>query len=68
MTRILHYIDQNLDNKLTLRNIAAVTCTSETYFSALFKKYNGIPRGVYNHQAGGKSGRYAENNEDGIAR
>ena len=36
------YIDRNLEGKLTLKDIAAVACMSETYFSAIFKKFNGI--------------------------
>lgn len=36
------YIDQNLEKKLTLKSIAAVACMSQTYFSGVFKKFNGI--------------------------
>ena len=36
------YINANLENKLTLKEIADVACLSQTYFSAVFKKLNGI--------------------------
>lgn len=43
----MSYIDNNLENKLTLKNISSVACMSQTYFSAIFKKYNGIPPWEY---------------------
>lgn len=36
------YIDKNIEKKLTLKEIAASVCMAETYFSAVFKKFNGI--------------------------
>ena len=36
------YIDNNLENKLTLKDIASAVCMAETYFSSVFKKFNGI--------------------------
>lgn len=36
------YIDSNINNKLTLKEIASTVCMAETYFSSVFKKFNGI--------------------------
>ena len=36
------YIDNNINNKLTLKEIASTVCMAETYFSSVFKKFNGI--------------------------
>ena len=36
------YINKNIENPITLADIANVACMSQTYFSALFKKFNGI--------------------------
>ena len=36
------YIDSNLENHLTLKDIANTACMTQTYFSSVFKKYNGI--------------------------
>lgn len=36
------YIDSNLENQLTLKDIADTACMSQTYFSYVFKKFNGI--------------------------
>lgn len=38
----MRYIDANLNTKLTLKNIAKVACMTQTYFSSVFKKFNGI--------------------------
>lgn len=38
----LHYIDSNLGNPLTLKDIAETACMTQTYFSYVFKKFNGI--------------------------
>ena len=38
----INYINENLCNKLTLEDIAAVACMSPTYFSSVFKKFNGV--------------------------
>lgn len=36
------YIDENLNSKLSLKDIAAHANVAETYFSSTFKKFNGI--------------------------
>lgn len=36
------YIGQNLGRELTLAEIARVACLSPTYFSSVFKKFNGV--------------------------
>ena len=36
------YIDSNLENRLTLKDIADAACMTQTYFSSVFKKLNGI--------------------------
>lgn len=36
------YIDNNINNKLTLKEISSFVCMAESYFSAVFKKTNGI--------------------------
>lgn len=36
------YIDNNINNKLTLKEISSTVCMAETYFSSVFKKLNGI--------------------------
>ena len=36
------YIDSNLENYLSLKDIAEVACMTPTYFSSVFKKFNGI--------------------------
>lgn len=38
----MSYIDNNLENKITLKEIASAACMAETYFSSVFKKFNGI--------------------------
>lgn len=38
----MSYIDNNIDKKLTLKEIASYVCMAETYFSSVFKKFNGI--------------------------
>ena len=42
LKRAIHYINENLERKLTLREIADVACMTPTYFSAVFKKFNGV--------------------------
>ena len=42
MRRAIRYIDENLEQKLTLRTIADVACLTPTYFSSVFKKLNGV--------------------------
>lgn len=36
------YIDSNLENRITLKDIADTACMTQTYFSSVFKKFNGI--------------------------
>lgn len=36
------YINSNLETKLNLKEIADIACMTPTYFSAIFKKFNGI--------------------------
>ena len=36
------YVGQNLGRELTLAEIARVACLSPTYFSSVFKKFNGV--------------------------
>ncbi len=38
----MQYIDSNLNNKMTLKDIADTACMAQTYFSYIFKKFNGI--------------------------
>ena len=40
--RAIRYIDEHLEQRLTLGEIANVACLTPTYFSAVFKKLNGI--------------------------
>lgn len=42
MTRVLDYINENLTADLTLDSLADVACMSPTYFSANFKRLNGL--------------------------
>ena len=42
LKRAIRYINENLEQKLTLREIADVACMTPTYFSAVFKKFNGV--------------------------
>lgn len=43
----IDYIQQNLERKLTLEELARIACLSPTYFSYVFKKLNGIPLWKY---------------------
>lgn len=38
----MRYIDNNLGNHLTLKDIADTACMTQTYFSSVFKKFNSI--------------------------
>ena len=38
----IDHIQQNLESKLALRELADVACMTPTYFSAVFKKFNGV--------------------------
>lgn len=42
LKKSIYYINENLGAKLTLEDIAAVACMSPTYFSSVFKKFNGV--------------------------
>ena len=38
----IDYIHENIERKLTLKELADVACMTPTYFSSVFRKYNGI--------------------------
>ncbi len=42
MNEVIKYIDANIEKKLTLEELALVGTMNKTYFSTVFKKYNGI--------------------------
>ena len=42
LTKAVSYIDEHLSERLTLNELAEIACMSPTYFSAVFKKLNGI--------------------------
>ena len=42
LSAVINYIHKNLENKLTLNELAGVAYLSPTYFSYVFKKFNGI--------------------------
>ena len=42
MKDAMSYINKNLSEKLILKDIAVAACMSQTYFSSVFKKLNGI--------------------------
>ncbi len=42
LKKAITYINSNLENKITLKEIADIACMTETYFSSVFKKLNGI--------------------------
>jgi len=42
MKKAMNYINENLEEKITLEKIASIACMTPTYFSAVFKKLNGI--------------------------
>lgn len=43
MDNVLRFIDQHLNEDITLAQLAEVGCMSPAYFSSFFKKCNGIP-------------------------
>lgn len=43
MNQVLQYIDEHLGDELRLSELAAVAHISPSYFSAVFKRYNGLP-------------------------
>lgn len=42
LKEVISYIEDNLDAPLTLHELSDIACMSQTYFSSIFKKYNGI--------------------------
>ncbi|MBQ8409961.1 MAG: helix-turn-helix domain-containing protein [Clostridia bacterium] len=42
MSAAMDFINENLEKKLSLKSIADVACMTPTYFSSVFKKFNGI--------------------------
>ena len=42
LRKVIDYIQQNLDERLTLDKLAAMACFSPNYFSHVFKRYNGV--------------------------
>ncbi len=42
LKKSMTYINSHLEDKLTLKDISDVACLSQTYFSSLFKKLNGL--------------------------
>lgn len=42
LSQSIRHINENLENKITLKEIADVACMTPTYFSSVFKKFNGI--------------------------
>lgn len=42
LKKAMMFIDENLENRITLKEIADTACMTQTYFSAVFKKFNGI--------------------------
>lgn len=42
LKKAIRYIDENLEGQLSLKDISAVACMAPTYFSSVFKKFNGI--------------------------
>jgi len=42
LSRAFRYINEHLETPLTLKEIAEVACMTPTYFSAVFKRFNGV--------------------------
>ena len=42
LKRAINYINDNLEKSITLKEISNTACMSQTYFSYVFKKYNGL--------------------------
>lgn len=42
LKEVIFYIDNNLEKDLTLSELSDIACMTETYFSSVFKKFNGI--------------------------
>ncbi len=42
LKKVIGYIHEHLDSKLTLKALADMACMTPTYFSAVFKKFNGV--------------------------
>ncbi len=47
LRKVIDHIQQNLENKLTLAELAAIARISPSYFSATFKKFTGLPPWEY---------------------
>ena len=43
MNAVMRHIDKHLDGDLRLRDLAAIAHVSPSYFSTLFKQFNGVP-------------------------
>ncbi len=43
ISQVLHYIDTHLEEEIRLPELAAIAHVSPSYFSTLFKQYNGLP-------------------------
>lgn len=42
MARVMEYIQNNISAEITLESLAEIACMAPTYFSAHFKKWNGV--------------------------
>jgi AraC-like DNA-binding protein len=42
LKKSIQYINDNLSEKLTLKQLSEVACMTPTYFSSVFKKFNGV--------------------------
>ncbi|MDY3929342.1 MAG: AraC family transcriptional regulator [Clostridia bacterium] len=42
LEKSMHYIDENLENEISLDDVSKIASMNRTYFSTVFKKYNGI--------------------------
>lgn len=42
MSRVMEYIQNNLSTEITLEALAEIACMAPTYFSAHFKRWNGV--------------------------
>ena len=42
LSRAIRYINEHLEEELTLKEIAEVACMTPTYLSAVFKRFNGV--------------------------
>ncbi len=42
LNKTIHYIDEHLGEHLILKDLSNVACMTPTYFSSVFKKFNGV--------------------------